>query len=223
MGFPRFHPLLGGADAKRLIRNLKEIEATWDQSHSQIENRFLGLDKILKILSAVTLSTALYRVLWTKTASTAVANTGAETTLLDAGVGSKTLATAFFTIGKTLFFEVVGYYSNLLTPTLQFKMKLGGTTILDSGAILTPGTVANQQFRFRGQLTCRTTGATGTVMAQGEVVLAGLSTPLVTITNTAVTTIDTTAALAAEVTLTWGTANAANTATATNGQIEAEG
>lgn len=175
------------------------------------------------LLSAATALSALYQVLWTKTASTAVANTGTETTLLDTGVGSKTLAAAFFTVGKTLFFEVVGFYSNLLTPTLQFKMKLGSTVILDSGAILTPGTVTNQQFRFRGQMTCRTTGATGTVMAQGEVVLAGLSTPMVTVTNTGTNTIDTTGTLVADVTLTWGTANAANTATATNSTIEGEG
>jgi hypothetical protein len=175
------------------------------------------------LLSATVDVLSLRRAYWTKTANTGVNNSTTETTLLDTGVGSKTLSAAFFTVGKTLFFEVMGFYSTLLTPTLQLRFKLGSTTVLDSGAVVMPAGVTDQGFRIRGQMTCRTTGATGTIQAQGEVLIAGLSIPLAPLVNTGTTTIDTTGTLAVDVTAEWGTADAANTITGSNGQIEAEG
>ncbi len=163
------------------------------------------------------------QLVWTKTASTTVANTTAETTLLDTGVGSKTLTASFFRVGRTLFFEVVGYYSNTVTPTIQFKFKLGSVVVLDTGAITTPVGVTNQQFRFKGQMTCRTTGATGTIFAQGEVEIGGLAIPILPVVNTAATTIDTTGTLVSDVMVTWGTASTSNTITATNAQEDGKG
>lgn len=174
------------------------------------------------LLSATLLST-ISQTLWTKTASTALANSTTETTLLDTGVGSKTLAAAFLTVGKSISFEIVGYYSTTLTPTIQFKFKLGSTTILDSGAITTANSVSNQQVRFRGVLTCRSTGGSGAVFAQGEVIIAGLSTPLVTVTNTAATTVDTTGTLAMDITAQWGSLSLSDSITATNATIESKG
>ncbi len=161
--------------------------------------------------------------LWTKTASTAIANTTVETTLLDTGVGSKTLTANFLTVGKSVRFEISGFYSTLVSPTLQFKFKLGSVVVLDSGAITAAAGAANQAFSVWGMLTCRSTGAPGTVFAQGSLLLGGLTTPIFGIVNTGTATVDTTGTLAMDTTITWGTANALDTLTATDGIIEGLG
>lgn len=172
-------------------------------------------------LIGTTLTSAI--TLWTKTASTTIANSTTETTLLDTGVGSKTLAAAFLTVGKSIVFEISGVYSTTLTPTIQFKFKLGSTVILDTGAVTTANTVTNQPFRFFGSLTCRSTGAAGTVFAQGELLLGGVATPLIGVANTGTSTIDTTGTLAMDITSTWGSLSVSDTITSTNAVIESKG
>lgn len=166
---------------------------------------------------------AISETRWTKTASTTVANTTTETTLLDTGVGSKTLAAAFLTAGKSIVFEISGVYSTTLTPTIQFKFKLGSVVILDSGAITTANTVTNQPFCFYGTLTCRTTGATGTVFCQGVLLLGGVATPFIGVANTGTATIDTTGTLAMDLTSTWGSLSISDSITATNALLESKG
>lgn len=172
-------------------------------------------------LSAALSISTLRRVLWTKTASTTVANSVAETTLFDTGVGSKTLAVNTLSIGRTIPFECRGYLSTTGTPTLRLKLKFGSVVLLDSTAVTMGAGVTNKQFIFRGTVTARTTGGSGTVFAQGDLEIDGLATTYMT--NTTTITIDTTATQAIDLTATWGTADAANTVTASNSQIEAMG
>jgi hypothetical protein len=162
--------------------------------------------------------------LFRQTQSVTVANTVTETTLIGTGVGSVTLPAAFFNAGTTLKVRVFGTHSAVSAPNIQLRVKLGSTTVLDTGAVAS-GNSTNALFSLEGYITCRTTGATGTVFSQGwynERTAAGALTtfPMV---NTTTSTIDTTGTLAVSVTLQWGTASASDTATATNLIIESTG
>lgn len=168
-------------------------------------------------------STGYARALFTQTASATVANTVTETTVTAAGVGTLTLPANYFRIGTSLKIIATGYISDTGTPTLNIRFKLGSTTICSTGAVALAGTISNNLWRVEVELTCRTVGATGTVIAQGkfeydESTHAGTTEGMV---STATTTIDTTATQAVNLTVEWGTANASNTITCTNLALEA--
>lgn len=81
------------------------------------------------------------------------------------GIGSKNLPADFFgTQGKALRFRINGYYSTDAVPgnaTIAFK--LGSTTIATTGSFAMDASITNGAFWMEGILTCRTTGASGTV------------------------------------------------------------
>lgn len=163
--------------------------------------------------------------MFTATADAAVSNTVTETTILGTGVGTKTIEANMLRVGMTFRITVLGYVADTGTPTLRIRWKLGSTTIADTGAVaLSANLSGNEMFTATFTFTCRTLGATGTVMGQGRFIYhttTGSSTDVpINVVNTAATTIDTTAAQAVDVTAEWGTADAANTITATNAIIE---
>lgn len=160
------------------------------------------------------------------TASATVANTASETTLLGAGAGSLTLAANSFTAGSSLIVEAWGYLSTAAAvPTLRLRFKLGSTVILDTTVkrLMLVGALTDALWRFRGRIVCRTTGATGTVFAQGEF---SYKEPITgrwhtfECVSTSATTVDTTGTLAADLMATWGTASASNTITCSNFSME---
>jgi hypothetical protein len=160
--------------------------------------------------------------IFTQTNTVTVANTVTETALTGTGVGTLTLPANFFTIGKSLNLVVRGFMSDTGTPTLRIRVKLGSTTIGDTGAVALVGTINNEVFEVSYSLTCRTTGATGTVIGQGHFEFdnstnSGLFEGM---PSTGTTTIDTTATQAISVTAEWGTADPADTISATNCTIE---
>lgn len=159
----------------------------------------------------------------TTSAAATVANTTTETTLFGTLVGSKTFAaSSFFAIGKTVEVEAWGHFSTTGTPTIRFRLKLGSTAVLDTTAITTPSGVTNMWWHFKGTLTCRTTGASGTVIAQGVVYYGAAGTLLhMPIVSTGTTTIDTTAAQVLDLTVEWGTASASNTISCHNAKVAA--
>lgn len=165
------------------------------------------------------------KAVFMQTASVTVGNTGVETTLTGSGIGSLTLPANFLKAGTTLKVRVFGTHSATLAPTIELKVKLGGVTILDTGAVTT-GNSTNDLFSIEGWVTCRTTGAMGTVFAQGwyneraQIPANALAYPMV---NTTTSTIDTTAADAVDVTLQWGLGAVGNTATATHLVLESTG
>jgi hypothetical protein len=150
---------------------------------------------------------------WKKTASTVVSNTVVETSLLDPGIGSRTLQANSLYEGCTIRVRVSGYFSTTATPTLRLKVKLGAVLVLDTTAVATASSVSDGLFELEADITCRSLGATGTVFAQGTAVLGEAIVPLCNITTA---TIDTEAANILDITCTWGTASASNTVTATN-------
>lgn len=169
------------------------------------------------------------RLLYTSTASATVANTTTETSIIGTGVGTLDMpATAveadpvttvpFWFPGKTIRVRVMGYAS-CATGKLRYRVKLGSVVVLDTTAIDVTG-IANVRVLIQADITCRTTGASGTVMAQGQSLLddgIGLTFP----PSTSTVTVDTTASASLGVLATWQVADAGNTITTTNVTVEA--
>lgn len=159
--------------------------------------------------------------IYTTTADKTVANTTTETSIIGTGVGTATLPTNFFVAGKTIRIKITGYIADLVTPTLNVKFYYGATAVWTSGAIALVTLTGNNSFTATIDITCRTTGASGSVMSQGNFTYLNSTTVLSFDTpSTAAVTIDTTASSALDCKVTWGTANASNTITATNATIE---
>jgi hypothetical protein len=157
-------------------------------------------------------------ILFVQTQTVTVANTTTETTLLGTGVGSLILPANFLIAGRSIRVRGFGYHSSTGNPTVTIRFKLGTTTV---GTITgAGGNGTNDGFEFDGILTCRTTGASGTVQAQGkyqELHPAGL---IEGGGNTSTTTLDTTINNQLNITFQWGTASASNTISLTNFILE---
>jgi hypothetical protein len=160
-------------------------------------------------------------------AATTAGGSASELTLIGTGVGTLTLPANFFEPGKTLRFRADGYFrSTDLGPTLNVKFKFGSTSVLTTGATAL-GLVAatDRPWRCTGTITCRTTGATGTVHGQGVWEMLDLTTAIgsptwIEMVRTGALTVDTTAAIVVDLTHQWGTSNASNIVTCTNFAIE---
>lgn len=166
-----------------------------------------------------------------QTASVTVATTAAETTLIGAGSGSVTLPADYLKKGTTLRIVALGNYGTLAVPgTFNFRVKLGGTTIGTTGDFTPVVSGSAQIWKVETVLTVRTTGVSGTVFAQGYLLVqsAVIALPtmsaanLVPMNNTATTTINTTTANAIDFTADWQTSSGSNTVTCTNLWIKRE-
>jgi hypothetical protein len=164
--------------------------------------------------------------------SVTVTNTAAETSLLSANVGTKILPANFFVPGKTIRIRATGYLSEDPTSgaTLTWRVKLGTTTVLATGSFsFGAATVSNGLWELEGIITCRTTGASGTVFGQGKVSgnFSGSGSvndfAFASMVNTSAKTIDTTLSQAVDVTAQWSVANPGNSITCTNVTMEVLG
>lgn len=154
--------------------------------------------------------------LYSQAASVTVANTITTTSIISAtgAQGSVTLPANFFSApGVALKIRVWGIHSATGNPTIDWKVSIGGTTVLDTTAV-TSGNSTNQAFDIDAVITCRTTGTTGTVMGQGKYIEVGNA--LFPMSNTGTQTINTTISNVIDINVTWGTASASNTITASN-------
>ena len=159
------------------------------------------------------------------TASATVSNTTTETTIVSTGIGTQTLPVNFLTAGKTIRVTASGVYGTdaVSAATLTLRIKLGSTVILTTGANIPNGSLTNRGWSISSLITCRTTGATGTVFGQGRCNLSTDATTAQTVDmeNTATQTVDTTATQVVDVTAQWGVGvAAADTITGTNILIE---
>lgn len=156
--------------------------------------------------------------LFIQTSTTTVSNTAIESSLLGTGVGSLTIPANFLVAGRTLRIRGFGYHSSTGNPTITLRFKLGSTTI---GTVTgTGGNGSNDGFEFDGVLTCRTTGVSGTVQAQGKYQELHPSGLIEGGGNASTTTIDTTASHSIAITFQWGTAAVGNTISLTNLIVE---
>lgn len=152
------------------------------------------------------------------TASGTVGNSVAEATLIGSGTGSLTVAANAFTAGKSMLVYAWGNMGDTGVPTLRLRAKIGGVTILDTTAFNASLVTGTTLWQVSSYITCRTTGAGGTGIAQG--VFSYFTTASVQtnqqMVNTTTFALNTTVTNVVDFTAQWGTADPLNTITATN-------
>ena len=151
-----------------------------------------------------------------------VTNSTSELTLLGSMTpGAITLPANFWTVSKTLRIRGMGYINMEVGVTGRWRLKVGSVVLLDTTAVTVGTTTSGKRFEFDFLVGCVTTGATGTLFAQGTIRYNNSSTevilPLVT---TSATTVDTTASAALDFTLQYGTATVNNKCAVTNCFVE---
>jgi hypothetical protein len=164
-------------------------------------------------------------VIFTQTADKTVTNTVTETSIIGTGVGTLTLPANFFVAGKTIRLRVGGVYSTpALGGAVTVRVKYGATTLASVTTTSLLGGAASLEFDGEVLITCRTTGATGTVMTHGDIEYAtGVSgTIAVNPLNNggATTTINTTTSNLLDVTAQWDLATADRIAKSTVTTVE---
>lgn len=136
-----------------------------------------------------------------------VTNTTTETTLFSTVVGSDEMLANFLHIGKKIDISAFGLYSATGAISLRIRVYLNSTVVLDTGTF-NPNSATNELFEISGSITCRTTGATGTVWALGAFQEMSTSHKVKSMTNTSAITIDTTANQTLNITAQWSSASA---------------
>jgi hypothetical protein len=200
------------------------------QAAAQTDNGKTWWDSVQKGISAFLggIQQQLSGTIFVATASAAATNTTNETSLIGTGVGSKTLPANFLVPGKVLRVRGGGIFSSLATPgTLTFKFKLGSTVIAQQ-TITPPVSGANNSWICDLRMICRSSGGGGTVMPEGSISLAAYTGATGTGSRTAIdmnnqsaaVTVDTTVAQTIDLTATWATANASNSITGADINIE---
>lgn len=167
-------------------------------------------------------------------APTAIANTASETVVFP----NITVPANYMADGRCMRLRLFGAYGTTGTPTLQFRVRWGGvagTVLAASGAITTGlavggGASMTALWSAEVMLQVRTNGSAGKAMTNGEFSLyttgtaAGSAYPVASGSTGGTTpvevTVDWTADTALAVTMTWGTANLANSIQGTNYNLE---
>jgi hypothetical protein len=160
------------------------------------------------------------RALFIGTASVTVSATG-DTTLMPAGKGSTSIPAKFLQVGKTIRFKARGYLSTGVAPgNVTINFKLGGSTVDTTAAFALVGSLTNLAWHVEVEITCRTTGASGALMIQGdfEYEITAVGADIAGMVNTSTTTIDTTAAQAVDFSVNF--AGTGNSITLTNASLE---
>lgn len=164
--------------------------------------------------------------LFTSTTTQTVAATTAETTIIGSGSGSLTLPANYLTVGKTIRFSIRGLYSApaISVGTITIRIKLGSTTLASGTASSLVALASNLGFDGECVITCRSIGASGSVIIMGGVtygVGANLS-PFVTPVNngTSTSTVDTTSALTFTCTVQWSNNTVGNSVSSLNCLLE---
>lgn len=173
-------------------------------------------------------------VTWATASGTAVANTTTETIIFP----DTTVFANYMQDGRCLRYTAYGQYSTTGTPTLIFALRWGGvagTVLATTAACTTPSGVTAAMFRIEVLIQTRSNGATGTIMANGEVSLyaavAGtvasatgeaLVTPMTAggVVTPAAVTVDLTVDKALSLTAKWSAASASDTLTGLNQLVE---
>lgn len=155
---------------------------------------------------------------WSTASGAAITNTTTETILFP----NITIPANYLQDGRTLRLTLRGQISNVVTavPTITFRLRFGGVsgTILAQTAALSCSASAftNAQFMMKAEFTVRANGATGSILAMGNVDASNLSTsgynPMGSAgaLSPAAVTADLTANTDLAVTAQWSAANASN-------------
>jgi hypothetical protein len=104
-----------------------------------------------------------------QTATTTIAGTDDETTLVSSGAGSLTIPASAWFAGKSFRITIRGVYSTSVEDPagITIKIKLGSTVIAQSASMLLGSGRNNLSYEIRADLTCRATGASGSLFTMG--------------------------------------------------------
>jgi hypothetical protein len=151
-------------------------------------------------------------------ADATVANTAVETSFGP----FYTLPASFLVAGRSIRLRATGTFSTTGTPNLRLSLYLGGTLINGTGTQAAPTGVTNRGWTVDVVITCRTTGATGTVMTNGYAIITttNIAGAIWDMENTGTQTIDTTTTLSVDLKAAWSAASPSNTITLSNVIVE---
>lgn len=163
--------------------------------------------------------------IFTMTASSTSANSTGEINLVATGSGTVTIPSSFWSVGKSLKIKGAGVYGSTTTPgNFTLKIKVGTTVVLTTATVSYVASQVNQLFAFSATLTCRATGASGSLMGQTAFGLYDTTNGFRAIpaVNTSPVSVDLSAAR--DISFTWqdSSASPGNTKTLTNFSILSE-
>lgn len=166
-------------------------------------------------------ASGLSRSLFTATASATVAS-GTPGTLIGSGVGSLTLPANFFSAGTTLHLWSSGTLQWASSPgEWKLTIYIGGVKVAEGTASALNTAGANAGWSINTYITCRSTGASGTLISNsvtmvGYYVGGGVTTQRLMYLADQGNSFDTTGTLAVDVQATWSTFASGDTITGTN-------
>lgn len=164
---------------------------------------------------------------WQTVDGTAVANSTSEAIVFP----NQTVPASYLQDGRALRVTSMGRYSSTATPTIRFRLRMGGvagTVIWDSGTITVGSGVTAAMWKIVVHIQGRSNGASGTVFAMGECIIGAALAPTVGSATgaaalgvfgsagddtPAAVSFDLTADQALSLTVQWSAASASNTAT----------
>lgn len=158
--------------------------------------------------------------LWTATADGPIlTNSIVDTSVMPTtGVGDlgtpgwPSLPANFLVPGKTIVVEISGLYSTAAAAgTLRFRLKLAGGVVGASSVLTLSNGGSNLRWKAYWALTCRTAGAAGTAVSDGEAIANTTPLAMPNFGGTTPSAVNTTVAASLDVSAQFGTADPANT------------
>lgn len=143
---------------------------------------------------------------YAQTATKSYDTSNADVSLFQSGSGSLDIPANTMRVGRKIVVEAGGHLSTTGTPTITFKVFLGGVQMAVSAAIPT-STFSNVGWSLKMEYTIRSLGVGGTVIGHGTVTVNGLNYPLV---MTAPLAFNSTISRAVDVTSAFSVANVGN-------------
>jgi hypothetical protein len=168
--------------------------------------------------------------IFTMTVSSTAANTTSEINLVSPGqpviAGTVTVPSDFWEVGKSIVIKGAGFYSSTTTTPGNFtlKLKIGSTVVLSTASIPYMVSQSSQVFAFSTTLTCRATGAGGSVMGQWSPVMYDSSNLMRSLPFVNVTPVSVDLSASRDISFTWQdtVADALNTKTLTNFYVDSQ-
>ena len=148
--------------------------------------------------------------IYAETVGSTIQNTTTTTSVFNTVTGVTTLPANFFAVGKTITIFISGTYAQASgSNSCTIALTIGGVAM--GSIVLTHGnSLSATYFDAEFTLTCRTSGASGTIQYQGKGVLNTSSVSFYFQNSTTSGNINTTTTNAIAVTGTWSAANGAN-------------
>jgi hypothetical protein len=139
------------------------------------------------------------------TTAKTINSAAADVALVNTIVGTKIVRANEWFAGRVLRIRAAGYYTTGVTSTGTVVVKIGSTSIATTGAVTWPVSQTNMAYALEFDVVCNTTGAGGTLIGEGRLILCqSTGVPLIYgLVATSTTAVDTTAANTFDAFLNW--------------------